>query len=457
MPNLKLLTKIERECLHILAKCFRDWPQKNGAAYVEVEAQYLADEMPEKPSLNECDRMLRLMSDYGACGLILMRDNHYLATVLSAVEILDRELLVLESQEEDEKVAHKVGSRQVPITLFYSYAHADEEFKVLLDKHLASLKRESSVRSWHDRMIDAGEKWEVEIRSHLDASDVILLLISADFLASSYCFDIEMTHAIERHNRGDACVIPIIVRPCEWHNTPFAMLQALPKDGRAVTSWTDRDDAYTDIARGIRKAVLKLLRQRQNPKVDDSECLNRAANRYADTLVATDNAHIELTIDREFESYSEEDKQHLLDAIGNLLETDTELRVIRRRRGSVKLTIELSHENAERLLWAIRQGSLQAHGVIDANLVEDHRHVPNSHHLQDKLEMSTAEIGLSVRTINCLEERGIFTVHDLLQSTREDLLTISNFGEKMLDEVYTALESIGFYRRGPQGPSNTSP
>ena len=65
---------------------------------------------------------------------------------------------------------------------------------------------------------------------------------------------------------------------------------------------------------------------------------------------------------------------------------------------------------------------------------------------EERLEMSTAEIGLSVRTTNCLEERGIFTVHDLLNCTREDLLSISNFGEKTLEEVFLALESVGFYR-----------
>jgi DNA-directed RNA polymerase subunit alpha len=67
--------------------------------------------------------------------------------------------------------------------------------------------------------------------------------------------------------------------------------------------------------------------------------------------------------------------------------------------------------------------------------------------LNERLEMSTAEIGLSVRTTNCLEEKGIFTVNDLLHCTREDLLSISNFGEKTLEEVYKALEGIGFYRR----------
>jgi DNA-directed RNA polymerase subunit alpha len=70
--------------------------------------------------------------------------------------------------------------------------------------------------------------------------------------------------------------------------------------------------------------------------------------------------------------------------------------------------------------------------------------------LSDRLEMSTAEIGLSVRTTNCLEERGIFTVNDLLNCSPEDLLDISNFGEKTLEEVYSALETIGFYRRSPE-------
>lgn len=72
--------------------------------------------------------------------------------------------------------------------------------------------------------------------------------------------------------------------------------------------------------------------------------------------------------------------------------------------------------------------------------------------IKDRLEMSTAEIGLAVRTTNCLEERGIFTVHDLLHCTPEDLLSISNFGEKTLEEVYIALEKIGFSRPRPTLP-----
>ena len=75
-----------------------------------------------------------------------------------------------------------------------------------------------------------------------------------------------------------------------------------------------------------------------------------------------------------------------------------------------------------------------------------YKNLTQSDEMAEKLEMSTAEIGLSVRTTNCLEEKGIFTVHDLLNCTRADLLSISNFGEKTLEEVYRSLEKIGSYR-----------
>ena len=106
---------------------------------------------------------------------------------------------------------------QRPLTVFYSYAHADEELREQLEKHLALLRRQNVVNEWHDRMIDAGCEWEDVISNHLERADVILLLISANFLASNYCFEIEMERALERHNAGEAHVIPVILRPCDWH------------------------------------------------------------------------------------------------------------------------------------------------------------------------------------------------------------------------------------------------
>lgn len=104
------------------------------------------------------------------------------------------------------------------------------------------------IEKWHDRRITIGEDWRGEIASSLNDVDIILLLVSADFLASEYCYGIELKRALERHKAGDARVIPIIVRECLWTRSPFGKLQALPRDGKAIASWANRDEAWMDVA-----------------------------------------------------------------------------------------------------------------------------------------------------------------------------------------------------------------
>jgi hypothetical protein len=142
-----------------------------------------------------------------------------------------------------------------PISLFYSYSHEDEVLRDQLAKHLSLLKRQGVIASWHDRMIGAGADWKGAIDKNLDEAYIILLLISPSFLASDYCYDIEMKRAIERHDGGTAIVIPVILRSVDWQGSPFARFQVLPKDGKPVTLWSDRDEAFTDVAKGIRRAV----------------------------------------------------------------------------------------------------------------------------------------------------------------------------------------------------------
>jgi hypothetical protein len=142
--------------------------------------------------------------------------------------------------------------------VFFSYAHRDETLRDELAKHLSLLQNQKVIAGWHDRQIPAGTEWAGAIDAHLDNAQIILLLISADFMASTYCYGIEMTRAMERHEAGQARVIPIILRPVDWHNAPFGTLQALPKDGRPVTRWRPQDEAFLDIARGIRSVVEEL-------------------------------------------------------------------------------------------------------------------------------------------------------------------------------------------------------
>lgn len=142
-----------------------------------------------------------------------------------------------------------------PLKLFISYSHKDERFKDQLTTHLTSLKRRGIVNEWHDRKLIAGEEWDKVIKQELLDSDIILLLISADFLASNYCYDIEIKKAMERHEQGEAKVIPIIVRPCDWKDLPFSKIQGLPKDGKALSTWADIDEGYLNIIEGIKAGI----------------------------------------------------------------------------------------------------------------------------------------------------------------------------------------------------------
>ncbi len=150
------------------------------------------------------------------------------------------------------------AAASVPLDLFYSYSHRDEDLRDELAKHLALLERRKIIRSWHDRKITAGAEWAGKIDKNIEAADIVLLLVSADFIASDYCYEKEMKRALERHAQGAARTVPVIVRPCDWHDSEFGRLQVLPKDGKAVASWPIRDEAWTDVAKGIRKLAVEL-------------------------------------------------------------------------------------------------------------------------------------------------------------------------------------------------------
>lgn len=121
------------------------------------------------------------------------------------------------------------------------------------------LRRDSVIKSWHDHKITAGHEWEGQIDAHLNSADIILLLVSADFLDSAYCFDVEVKRAMERHAAKEARVIPIILRPCDWKNAPFSKLQALPDGAKPVTLWANQEEAFLNIVEGIREVVTGLL------------------------------------------------------------------------------------------------------------------------------------------------------------------------------------------------------
>jgi len=154
-----------------------------------------------------------------------------------------------------------------PLELFVSYSHRDEALRDELARHLAVLERQHVIAGWHDRRIGAGNDWQGAIDERLNRAQIILLLISADFLSSHYCRDREMTLALTRHDAGEARVIPVLLRDVDWRGEPFAHLQMVPKDALPVTSWANRDEAFANVVRAIRDAAAELndRNARQSP------------------------------------------------------------------------------------------------------------------------------------------------------------------------------------------------
>ena len=173
------------------------------------------------------------------------------------------------------------------VNVFVSYSHEDEPLRVELGKHLSALRRSQAIAEWHDRKIEAGAEWAKEIDRNLESADVILLLISPAFIHSEYCSNVELVQAMARHEAGTACVIPIILRPADWENEPFAKLQAYPKNAKPVTTWDNRDEAFLDIVLRVRSAV------------------NRIAERSLEVATET----IQAGIDRETKAIADEIKE----------------------------------------------------------------------------------------------------------------------------------------------------
>lgn len=166
------------------------------------------------------------------------------------------------------KDSGKPATERPPVKVFVSYSHRDEIFREELSNHLAVLRRQGIIELWHDRKISPGSGWEREVDAALTEANIVLLLVSSDFLASDYCYGVEMRQALERDRSGQTRVVPIIVRPCYWKSAPIGSLQVLPRDARPVSTWGNVDDAWLDIARALRT-----LATRESPKTTKEEML----------------------------------------------------------------------------------------------------------------------------------------------------------------------------------------
>jgi hypothetical protein len=137
------------------------------------------------------------------------------------------------------------------------------------------MRRQGLIDDWHDRKILAGDHIDHSIDHALDRARIVLIIVSADFLNSRYCQEIELDRALRMHSEGKCTVVPIIARPCDWYSAPFGKLKAVPRDGKAISEWTNRDSAYLDIVKEIRALIESPLKPSSEIPYEQSKSESR--------------------------------------------------------------------------------------------------------------------------------------------------------------------------------------
>lgn len=255
-------------------------------------------------------------------------------------------------------------------TVFISYSHKDERWKNRLIKHLGVLSKQDLLRVWDDRRIQAGQDWYQEIQDSMEEAGVAILLISANSLTSDFILREEVQRLLERRDKEGMPIFPIVVAPCDWEAVPWLRkMQLRPLDGRPLSRGRNHqiDSDLTEIAKEIRSLVASSI---DGARVQHQLPQNTANDPHAPSVgVATGTATVEITINREFDSYTSDEQNKLLSVIATMLEIAGDVRVVAKRRGSVKLSLELTSGQAERLLWAVKAGDLAEFGVVNAEIV----------------------------------------------------------------------------------------
>jgi hypothetical protein len=238
--------------------------KSTAARYIEMLAR---DCGWETSHFNDCDVLFQMVlaDEESPSPSVLGAETRILAQIEAKLSSLVRRIKANPYKAETQALAQIEAklSSLAPITVkvLYCYAREDKAFRDELDNHLSALKHSGQITTWCDREISPGTEWEHELSIHLESANLILLLISADFLASDYCWSKEMSRSLERHQSGEAYVIPVILRAVHCKGTPISELQFLPTDGKPITQWLDRDHAFEDVTHNISEVVTRLRTQ----------------------------------------------------------------------------------------------------------------------------------------------------------------------------------------------------
>lgn len=251
--RLSILNSHTRDALYLLADYVRGKDSKLSDQIKEIQLEW-----------NDREKMSRWLSVEEKLRKESLV-NSMLLKILPAVEKLEESIPITEEavSKRFKNGASTTTASSAPVNIFISYSYRDEVHKEHLLIGLDQYIKEDIVRIWEDRQLSAGQNWAEEVFKSMRHSDIILLLVSPDFLASDFVYNNELHTAMEMHRRGLTKVIPILLKPCDYSTFPFADLQFLPKNAKPVTSWSNQDDAWKEVIQSIRSKVAQIKAQPQ--------------------------------------------------------------------------------------------------------------------------------------------------------------------------------------------------
>ena len=178
------------------------------------------------------------------------------------VKSLKKRVSIADLLDGVEEPAMRDEVEQLPVRAFVSYSHSDLEYLKELRSALAPLMRLQKLQIWDDRDIDAGEEWEKVIFQQLEEADIVLCLVSADFVASDFCYKKEFGTALEAHRKGEKTIVPVMLRKTDWQDLPLAEIQGT--SGEWITSTKNKDEAWTKVCESLRPALNKAKQRKKS-------------------------------------------------------------------------------------------------------------------------------------------------------------------------------------------------
>jgi len=282
------------------------------------------------------------------------------------------------------------------IKIFYSYASEDEPLRKELEKQLSVLRRQGFVVEWHKGDISAGSEWQKQANLYLNTAHIILVLTSSDFMASDNCYSSEMQTAMQRHHLKEARIVPVLLRPCEWKGSPLAELQALPTNAVPITLWDNRDEAFLNVAQGIRKVVQETvegyLKHVQLTLAQETEQYNSLKRQAFSLRKAVDGNNIRLQeLSREIGTTRQQ--LSLYKDTYNKLETEkASLETIRANLQKQQLEISERDLSLSSIISNLREGVNTSRSKFTNEIETLQQHVKSYQEIDNKLTSEKANL-----------------------------------------------------------------